>query len=152
LIVGRADLIARIKSHPIARAVRIGGGVLAALATTLELYAAKRAHEIPFWKMASLPQEQLVARSEAAASAIGDTATVEEGISLPGAGSVPGRGIPGPVMVVADPPAGAWERLLESDPPIVTRREPRGLAADFRTIDPSDDALVITAIAAACRS
>jgi len=152
LIVGTADLVARIKSHPIARAVRIGGGALAALATTLEMYAAKRANEIPFWKMASLPREQLIARSEAAAAAIGPAATVEEGISLPGAGSVPGRGIPGPVVVVADPPAGAWNRLLENDPPIVTRREPRGLAADFRTIDPSDDALVIEDIAAACQS
>jgi len=152
LIVGRADLIAEIRSHPIARAVRIGGGALAALAATLEMYAAKRAHEIPFWRMAALSPEDLEARSLVAAGRIGSSAAVEPGRSLPGAGSVPGKGIPGPIVLVANPPTGAWDRLLGADPPVVTRREPRGLVADFRTVDPEDDALVAESIARACRS
>jgi len=152
LIVGRADLVADIRAHPIARAVRIGGGALAALAATLEMYAAKRATEIPFWNMASLPAEGLEDRSRAAARRIGPTAGVEQGLSLPGAGSVPGKGIPGPIVIVTDPAAGAWERLLAAAPPIVTRREPRGLVADFRTIDPADDVFVAESIANACRS
>jgi len=152
LIVGRAGLIAEIRSHPVARAVRIGSGALAALATTLEMYAAKRALEIPFWKMASLPADGLEARSRVAAGTIGSAADVEQGLSLPGAGSVPGKGIPGPILLITDPPTGAWERLLEADPPIVTRRESRGLVVDFRTIDPDDDAFVADSIAEVCRS
>ncbi|MBU1866313.1 MAG: L-seryl-tRNA(Sec) selenium transferase [Actinobacteria bacterium] len=152
LIVGRAGLIEVIRSHPIARAVRIGGAALAALAVTLEMYAAGRAGEIPFWKMASLPTAPLEARSLAAASTIGPAASVEQGLSLPGAGSVPGKGIPGPIVVVGNPSATAWERLLTAAPPIVTRREPRGLIADLRTVDPGDDAHVADSIARACRS
>lgn len=152
IVVGRADLVAAVAAHPIARAVRIGGGALAELGATLEMYAAGRGAEIPFWKMASLPADGLRARSEAAAARIGPAASVEAGRSLPGAGSVPGQGIPGPVLVVSGAPEGAWERLLAADPPIVTRREPRGLAADLRTVDPADDEHVATAIAGACRS
>ncbi|MCJ7726506.1 MAG: L-seryl-tRNA(Sec) selenium transferase, partial [Acidimicrobiia bacterium] len=73
LIVGKAALVAEIRSHPIARAVRIGGGALAALAATLEMYAAKQGDRIPFWKMASLPAESLQSRSAVAAAAIGPT-------------------------------------------------------------------------------
>lgn len=152
LIVGKAAPVAEIKAHPIARAMRIGGGALAALAATLELYAARQGDRIPFWKMASLSAESLESRSAAAAARIGPTARVEPGTSLPGAGSVPGKGIPGPIVVIADAPTEAWDRLLGVRPPIVTRREPRGLVADFRSIEPDDDAFVADSIAAACRS
>ncbi len=97
LIVGSAELIATIKSHPIARAVRIGGATLAALAATLELYAAGRAGEIPFWRAAFVPAGRMEERCRAVAHRIGAPASVEEGLSLPSAGSVPGRGIPGPI-------------------------------------------------------
>ena len=152
LIVGRAGLVDRIRTHPIARAVRIGAGALAGLAVTLEAYAAGRGGEIPFWAMASLSSEHLEQRSRAAAVRIGDRAEVIESRSLPGAGSVPGKGIPGPVVLVSGPPDGAWERLLHSHPPVVTRRESRGLIADFRTVDPADDEHVAASLSDACRS
>jgi L-seryl-tRNA(Ser) seleniumtransferase len=152
LVVGRSELIDRIRSHPIARAVRIGGAALAALAATLEMYAAGRAGEIPFWLMAAAPEQEIEDRCRAVAERIGAGATIEPGRSLPGAGSVPGRGIPGPILVIPDPPAGAWESLLAADPPVVTRREPRGLALDLRSVDPGDDELVAGLAADACRS
>ena len=152
LIVGSADLIAIIKSHPIARAVRIGGASLAALAATLESYAAGNAGEIPFWRAVSVPADQMEDRCRAVADRIGPPASVEQGLSLPGAGSVPGRGIPGPILVIADPPRATWKRLLTANPPVVTRREPRGLVADLRSVDPADDSIVADAIISACRS
>jgi len=152
LIVGSAGLVAIVKAHPIARAVRIGGAALATLGATLELYAAGRAGEIPFWRAASTPAGQLEERCRTVAGRIGPTATVEEGLSLPGAGSVPGHGIPGPIVVIADPPQRAWEHLLAAAPPVVTRREPRGLVADLRSVDPADDLIVADAIISACLS
>jgi L-seryl-tRNA(Ser) seleniumtransferase len=108
VVVGRADLIALLRSHPIARAVRIDGHRLAALAATLDLYASGRGAEIPFWQMASIPESELERRSRALADAIGGGARLERGCSLPGAGSVPGDGIPGPVVAAADPADDAY--------------------------------------------
>jgi L-seryl-tRNA(Ser) seleniumtransferase len=151
IAVGSADVIETMRSHPIARAVRIAGPMLDALGATLELYANGRADEIPFWRTAALPVSSLAERAGTIASLVGDTATVVEDRSLPGAGTVPGQGIPGPVVLVADAPQGAWRTLLAHDPPIVTRRDDRGLVVDPRTIDPEDDAVVAAALAAACR-
>jgi len=151
IAVGTATHIAAMRAHPIARAVRIDGSSLAALAATLELYAADRALEIPFWRMAVESTEVLTRRSSAMAEAIGDRASVAEGISVPGAGTVPGRGIPGPVILIDGAGETEWRRLLDSEPPIVTRRDDRGLIVDLRTVDQSDDNLVSETLATACR-
>lgn len=151
IAVGSADRIEAMKGHPIARAVRVAGPMLDGLTATLEMYASGRAREIPFWQAASLPGETLTKRASAIASIVGSAAEVVEDRSLPGAGTVPGRGIPGPVVLVRGGDEGAWRRLLDHDPPIVTRRDQRGLIADPRTIDPDDDDDVAAALANACR-
>jgi L-seryl-tRNA(Ser) seleniumtransferase len=151
IAVGDADAIDAMRSHPIARAVRIAGPMLDALAATLGLYAEGRGRDVPFWQTATLDGAELSARAEAIAGGVGGTASVVEDRSLPGAGTVPGRGIPGPVVLVRDAPEPAWRRLLDHDPPIVTRRDDRGLIVDPRTIDPEDDDAVTTALAEACR-
>ncbi|NQV06466.1 L-seryl-tRNA(Sec) selenium transferase [bacterium] len=152
IIAGRQDLISRIARHPIARATRIDGPRLAALAATLEAFASGRGSEIPFWKMATTPSAELAERCRLVAEPSGDLAQVGDGFSLPGAGSVPGSGIPGPMIVVAGRPAHVWRRLLDADPPIVTRREQRGVVVDLRAVDPAHDGHIAASLAAACRS
>lgn len=149
IVAGRSELITRLATHPIARAIRIGGPPLAALAATLTLYAENRGAQIPFWRMAGLPALELAARCRRVIE-IGGVGTVVEDRSLPGAGSVPGRGIAGPVISI---PAGdeVRRRLLACDPPIVTRLDRDRLVVDLRAVDPDDDALVAGAITAACR-
>lgn len=151
ILAGTADVIERIRRHPIARAVRIDGAGLAALAVTLELYASGRGGEIPFWRAVALDDAGLEERYGRLVSRAGVTAQVVMDRSLPGAGSVPGRGIPGPVLQVA---AGqeAWHRLLEAEPPVVARRDEGRLVVDLRSVDPADDELVAGALASACRS
>ncbi|MDX1691511.1 MAG: L-seryl-tRNA(Sec) selenium transferase [Acidimicrobiia bacterium] len=151
VIVGRADVVDRIRRHPIARAVRIDGPSLAALSVTLELYASGRGADIPFWRMAGLDGAMLTGRLRAVLGAAGVEGRIEEGRSLPGAGSVPGRGIPGPVLRV-DAPRQAWRRLVDGDPPVVARRDEGSLVVDLRAVQPDDDHLVANALAAACRS
>jgi L-seryl-tRNA(Ser) seleniumtransferase len=149
IIAGRVDLVARLARHPIARAVRAGGAQLAALAATLDLYASGRASEIPFWKMASLPAAQLEERCRSVVEAAG-VGTIVVDRSLPGAGSAPGHGIPGPVIALPGGDA-ARLRLLGGNPPMVARLDRDRLVVDLRAVDPADDAALARALATACR-
>lgn len=153
IIAGRADLVERLRKHPIARGVRCDGSTLAALATTLELYADGRGSEIPFWAMAAIPAEDLEARSAAVAEAVEADAEVITGESVVGAGSVPGQTIPGPVIRFPGLAGDAvWRRLLAGEPPVVARRREGDLVVDLRTVPPELDAALIAALTDACRS
>jgi L-seryl-tRNA(Ser) seleniumtransferase len=152
IVVGAAAKIDTLARHPIARAVRIDGPRLAALAATLEAYAAGRAGELPFWHAAGLDSEALDRRSRAVIAAAGLAGRIVPDRSLPGAGSVPGRGIPGPVILVPGAGDAAWRRLLQHEPPVVARRDDRGLMVDLRSVAPGDDEIVAAALEAACRS
>ncbi len=149
IIAGRSDLIDLLAAHPVARAVRIGGAALAALEATLALYASGRGAEIPFWRMATLTDSELGDRCRAVVTAAG-AGTVTAGVSLPGAGSAPGRGIPGPVITV---PGGddARQGLLAGSPPVVARLDRDRLVIDLRAVAPSDDLTLAEAIARVCR-
>ncbi len=151
VLAGRAPLIRRLAEHPAARALRIDGARLAALTATLDAYAREAGDEIPLWRMATIPYQTLEARCRRVISSSAVEAVVEDGSSLPGAGSVPGRGIPSPVIVVPGAAEDSWRLLLAGSPPIVTRREDRGLVLDLRAVDPADDETVAAGIAAACR-
>jgi L-seryl-tRNA(Ser) seleniumtransferase len=153
IAVGRADLIGRMAKHPVARALRIDGPRLDAVAVTLEMYAAGRAGELPFWRAATTSAAALEERCRRIIDESGvEGAEIAMGVSLPGAGSVPGKGIPGPVVVIPDPPHEAWRALLDLTPPIVARRDDRGLVIDPRSVEPADDGAVATGLAATCRS
>src|SRR5437764_15428491 len=68
LIVGRADLVKRLRRDPLARAMRPDKVTLAALAATLALYRAGRAVEtIPVWRMIAAPVAEIRRRTEAVA-------------------------------------------------------------------------------------
>ena len=146
IAVGRADLIDRMRQHPIARAVRIDGTTMAALATTLRMYASGEGHKIPFWRMASLSAEELEQRISTLISASGVRGDIVAGQSLLGAGSIPGATIPTPNLELRVPPDAAWEALVKASPPIITRRQGHALRLDLRTVDPADDKLVAAAL------
>ncbi len=139
-----------MSSHPIARALRIDGPGLAALAATLEMYADGRGAEIPFWRMAAVTVDQLTPRLERLQSVAGGE--IRSSSSVPGAGSVPGAELPTPVLALTEVDADTlWDRLLASDPPVVARRDAGELIIDLRTVSESEDAIVLTALEAACR-
>lgn len=151
IIVGRADLVSNLRRHPAARALRIDGPTAAALVATTEAYADGRAGDLPFWEMAGLDRAALQERAQRIIESAGIEAGVEEGGATPGAGSVPGAVIPGPVIAIGGRVDRIFESLLGSDPPIVARRERGRLKVDPRTVLPRDDQLVAEALRAACR-
>ena len=151
IVVGRADLIARLRRHPAARALRVDGPTVAALVATAEAYADNRAGDLPFWVMAGADRKTLEERSRRMIRSAGISAAVEEGAATPGAGSVPGAVIAGPVIAVDGPSDEAFERLLKGDPPVVARRERGRLKVDLRTVSPDDDDVLAEVLRAACR-
>jgi L-seryl-tRNA(Ser) seleniumtransferase len=146
LIVGRGDLIARIRKDPLARAVRPEKVTLAALAATLGLYRAGRATtDIPVWRMIAATTDDLGRRADALVAglpaAVRARVSVTEMMSAVGGGSLPGEQLESAGLVVAGPGAAALAaRLRTGDPAVVGRVEDGAVLLDLRTIDPSDDA------------
>jgi L-seryl-tRNA(Ser) seleniumtransferase len=151
IAVGTAAAIDEMRSHPLTRALRLAGPSIDSLGATLEMYASGRGAEIPFWTMASLSAESLEDRARVVLEAAGVDAAIVEGRSLPGAGTVPGAGIPGPVILVAGDAETIWRRLLDNPTPVVARRDERGLVVDLRSVEPDDDDRLAAALGAACR-
>jgi L-seryl-tRNA(Ser) seleniumtransferase len=147
IIVGTREAIERATRHPVARAVRLDGPALTALAATLEMYADQRVLEIPFWAMASSSITDIEARAtEVLAGTVG--ATIKDGQSLPGAGSVPGATIPTKLIVLPGSADAVYSELANHDPPIIARRRDTTAVIDLRSVLPTDD----THIAAAVRA
>jgi L-seryl-tRNA(Ser) seleniumtransferase len=152
LIVGRADLIAQLRSHPLARALRVDKTTLAGLEATLLSYLNGRATtDIPIWRMIAAAPEALRARAERIAAAIGGGATVLACQSAVGGGSLPGETLPsfavalgaaGSGLAGAAPDSLArW--LRQATPPVIGRIADDQLLLDVRTVlEEQEDALV----------
>ena len=140
IIAGRADLVAACAAHPLARALRPGGLVLAALHHTLLAYLARSATtDIPFWRMAAQPWATLRTRADAIVAATG-VGTVVDCDSLPGAGSTPGAAIASAAIAIS---GDHLQTLRRATPPLIARVRDDTTLIDVRTIDPADDAVVI---------
>ena len=149
--VGRADLISELRSHPMARAMRVDGSTVAALSATLDLYLDGRTHEIPFWRMAMASSETLRRR----ARAVLDESRVEAAIvatdSTVGAGSVPGSTVPSVAIAFDDDIDRLHDAFLAHPAALVARRSEGRLLIDLRSIAPDDDDSLIAALRDTCR-
>jgi L-seryl-tRNA(Ser) seleniumtransferase len=152
LIVGRADLVARIRRDPLARAVRPDKVTLAALAATLGLYRAGRATtRIPVWRMIATTPDELRVRATRIRDALppATRGRVEVGAmtSTVGGGSLPGDTLASTGLVVRGRGAAALaSRLRAGEPSVVGRVEDGAVHLDLRTIDPSEDGDVVSAL------
>ncbi|MCG0239154.1 MAG: L-seryl-tRNA(Sec) selenium transferase [Firmicutes bacterium] len=160
-IVGRRELVAACRSHPLARAVRIDKLTLAGIEATLRLYLdpERALAEIPTLAMLGRTREALRPAAqelaERVAAAVGDRAEVQvvEGTSQAGGGALPGVEIP-TVLVAVTPrlPVHRVEaRLREADPPVIVRVQQDRILLDLRTLWPEEFPLVAGALAQACK-
>lgn len=144
ILVGSAGTIELVRSHALARALRVDAVTYAALAATLEEHLDGPPLGLPFWSYALADEETLKSRCEVLAGQV--AGVVEAGASAVGAGSAPGIEIPSPrVRLVSG--HDLYECLLDHDPPVLTRREAGDLLVDLRAVDPEDDQTVTSAIA-----
>ena len=135
IIVGKADLIAKIKKHPLARAVRADKTCLAGITATLLHYLKGEAEkEIPIWRMMSLTPEQVKVRAEAWRDAL-EQGDVIKSESTVGGGSLPEESIPTYVLsLTVKGPDRFLKKLRECSPPIIARVENDKILFDPRTV------------------
>ena len=150
-IVGRADLVARLRKDPLARAMRPDKVVLAAVAATLALYRAGVAtRDIPVWRQISAPVEELGSRAAAIADAAGARASVAAVEATIGGGSLPGEVLTSRAVCLSGPkPDRLLARLRAGTPAVVGRVERGAVLLDLRSVEPADDAALSAAIGAA---
>jgi L-seryl-tRNA(Ser) seleniumtransferase len=167
LIAGRKDVLARLRRHPLSRALRVDKCTIAALQATLLHYVRGEAEaQVPVWRMISMPLAEIQARAEGWAAGLQDAgvqAGVVEGQSTVGGGSLPGEMLPTWLLAVtpeapagprgrgASAAAGALAaRLRRHNPPVVARVD-RGLVLlDPRTVGDNEDQAVLDALRDAC--
>ncbi len=143
ILVGGDDLIEKIRSDPLARALRVDGVTYSALAATLEHHLDGEPWKIPFWSYALLEAEPLGARCGHIADRV--DGIVSDGTSAVGAGSAPGIQIPTP-QIRLHGRQDIYHCLLSRDSPVLTRRDAGDLIVDLRAVSPSDDDIVLAAI------
>ncbi|MEZ5262544.1 MAG: L-seryl-tRNA(Sec) selenium transferase [Acidimicrobiales bacterium] len=158
IIAGRADLVATIARHPLARALRCGGMVLAALQQLALDYLDRRGDAIPLWRMATIPVDALRERAEALVAAVhgGDGAHRDGGgapldlratamAAVPGGGTLPGVTIDSYGVTVA---GDRREALRRCEPPIIARVDEGRTWLDLRTVEAADNANLVAALRA----
>ena len=151
IIVGRAELVARLRRHPLARALRPDKLQLVALEETLLCYQhPDRLDEIPVWRMLHHSEAELQARVRRWVAKLGRAGIVAEPIAMEGA--VGGGTTPGPalrshgILVPAERPAELRRRLLRGEPPVLGLERDRGVAIDARCVLPADEQGLLQAL------
>jgi len=148
LILGKAELIARLRRHPLARAVRVDKTTLAALEATLLSYLEGRAlEELPVWRMIAAQPEVLRQRVQRwrrrlQAWDVKDTLIMSTQATV-GGGSLPGQQLPSWALALSCPSPDQLARRLRQPPrgrtPVVARIEEGHLLLDARTVLPEQD-------------
>ncbi len=150
IIVGRAELLQKIKKHPMARAVRADKVCLAGLSATLLHYLRDEAQrEIPIWRMIAMSADEVRTRAERWANELG-FGTVEASESTVGGGSLPGESMKTHVLSLAvKSPDRYLKRLGEQDPPIIARADDGKVLFDPRTVQLEQDAQLLAGLRSA---
>lgn len=154
IILGRRDLIGRIRQHPLARAVRVGKLTLAALQATLDAYLRGTAvTEIPALAMLSTSVSQLGSRAERIKSEIGSASALDvamaDDVAAVGGGSLPGVKLPTVVLRLRSESMSADElsRCLRLGPiRVIGRIQKDNVVLDLRSVVPEDDARLAEAV------
>lgn len=151
IIVGRRTLIAQIKQHPLARAVRIDKLCLAALNATLEHYRRDEAlTHIPVWQMIAQTADAIRARAESWAAQLaaqGVNCTVIAAQSTIGGGSLPGETLSTYALALNVPhPDQFMAALRRADPPVIARIAADRVLFDPRTVFAAQEADLLAAI------
>ncbi|MHB1294767.1 MAG: L-seryl-tRNA(Sec) selenium transferase [Anaerolineae bacterium] len=148
IIVGKAELVERLRRAPLTRALRVDKTTLAGIQANLLHYARGEALEkIPVWRMMSMPVDEVEHRARALVDglgAFGAGCTLRGGRSMIGGGSLPEESLP---TVLVGLPAGTPHEVVVAlrtgNPAVVARVQEGHILLDMRTVLPvQEDALL----------
>jgi L-seryl-tRNA(Ser) seleniumtransferase len=146
IVVGRADLVERLRRHPLQRALRADKLALAALEGTLGLYLdpARARREVPVLRMLTEPADEVRARAERLARLVGGE--VEATAARVGGGALPLAELESFACAVEEELAAP---LRAGEPPVVGIVRDGRLLLDCRTLTEAEVDEVAEAVAAA---
>ncbi|MBP7227511.1 MAG: L-seryl-tRNA(Sec) selenium transferase [Longilinea sp.] len=147
IIVGKRDLLAKIRKHPLLRAVRADKLCLAALQATLLHYRKDEAlSHIPIWRMIATPLATLQARATAWQAAL-DWGEVLPGHSTIGGGSLPEETLPTALLSLSLRQPNRWLSWLRTRrPAIIARIQNDRIVFDPRTVLPEQEGNLLQAL------
>lgn len=152
IIIGRADLVAKLKKHPLARAIRADKLALSALSATLLHYLKDEAErEIPIWRMIATTSERIQARAREWVESVGQGEIIQ-GESTVGGGSLPGETLPTYLVALqVRSPKRFLEALRRTQPPIIARAQEKRVLLDPRTVLPEQDEVLLSGVRSALK-
>jgi L-seryl-tRNA(Ser) seleniumtransferase len=154
LISGRADLVARMRSNSLFRALRVDKLTYAALEATLLAYV-KRDHDaVPVLRMMRLSKDEITRRAEKIVSTVESAEAKSarlkleliDGESVVGGGAAPSAVLPTRLIALTHADLSADElsaRLRANIPPIIARVEEGRVLLDLRTVFPEQDGVLV---------
>lgn len=147
IIVGKEQLVSRLRANPLLRALRVDKLTIAALGATLRAYRNRAERDrIPIFCMLALTMDALRTRSAPYLAAISGSRVVDSQAYV-GGGALPQAQIASIAVVVPAPdPDRIADRLRRWSPAVVARIDNGRLLFDLRTIAPGEDATLIAII------
>jgi L-seryl-tRNA(Ser) seleniumtransferase len=151
LIVGRKDLIAKIKKNPLFRTVRVDKIVFSMLENLLTIYLnGTHRTDIKLWEILSVPEAELYRRAKAILQQVGAPAgvTAEATRAYVGGGALPEASLPSVGIVFANTHKAPLllKRLRQLPVPVIGRIEHDRLILDLKAIDEGDLAVLAHAV------
>ncbi len=155
LISGRADLVARMRSNSLFRALRVDKLTYAALEATLLAYVKRDHDSVPALRMMRMSKDEITRRAEKFISQVEAAATrhlkleLIDGESVIGGGAAPSAVLPTSLIALTHATRSTDEisnRLRGNSPPIIARVEDGRVLIDLRTVFPEQDATLVPAL------
>jgi L-seryl-tRNA(Ser) seleniumtransferase len=163
IIAGKKELVAKVRRHPLFRALRVDKLTIAALEVTLRAYLRGAWNDIPAQRMIRLSLDEITARTKNLYDAIHSQAasldaeiSIADGSSLVGGGSTPAQSLPTKLLRIASArhSAAQLEARLRQAPAgiaVIARIEDGRLLLDLRTVFPDQEPTLLISLLAALR-
>ncbi|HEY5660778.1 MAG TPA: L-seryl-tRNA(Sec) selenium transferase [Gaiellaceae bacterium] len=132
IVAGGAELVERLRRHPLQRALRADKLTLAAVEGTLRL-AVEQPEEVPVLRMLREPVEEVRRRAQRLAQLV--AGEVEETVARAGGGALPLAELPSYACAVEE---GLADELRAAEPPVVGIVRDGRLLLDCRTLTDAD--------------